>query len=168
VPPKLVALLTAVAVVVPIDRWTKLWVIENIPFGELRPVIGDFFAISHAVNEGIIFGLLWGGGAAVFAVGTLVAMGFILQFYRQLSARDWLPATALGLILGGAVGNLIDRMVWRGVVDFLHFDFGWFIYPDFNVADSAIVVGVGILLVLGLLEKDAAPGPVQQVTSTPD
>jgi signal peptidase II len=73
-------------------------------------------------------------------------VGLIFSFYRQLSAHDRISAIALGLILGGAIGNLIDRLLRQAVVDFLRFDFGFFTYPDFNIADSAIVIGVGCLL----------------------
>jgi signal peptidase II len=90
----------------------------------------------------------------------------VLSFYRQLAPRDRLSALALGLILGGAVGNLIDRVVREEVVDFLHFRlWGGYSWPDFNVADSCIVVGVAILL-LELLasegEKRAGAEPAER------
>jgi len=85
---------------------------------------------------------------------SLVAVGIIVAFYRKLSPGDRLAALALGLILGGAVGNLIDRIFRQEVIDFLHFRI-WrgYSWPDFNVADSAIVVGVGFL-VLELLASE--------------
>ena len=98
-----------------------------------------------------------------FLIGSLLllAIGIIVSFFRQLAPGDRLSALALGLILGGAVGNLIDR-IWRGeVVDFLHFKL-WqgYSWPDFNLADSFIVVGVAILIldmVASEGEERAAP-----------
>jgi signal peptidase II len=146
VPPKLLALLIPALLVIPIDQWTKAWVVRNIDFGGRIPVIEGFFSITHVLNRGIVFGWFQGGDVAVFIALTLLAVGLIFSFYRQLSPEDKLSATALGLILGGAMGNLIDRLVRQAVVDFLRFDFRFFTYPDFNVADSAIVIGVGFLL----------------------
>ena len=77
----------------------------------------------------------------------------ILSFYRGLAADDHRQAISLGLILAGALGNLIDRLTRGEVVDFLQFDFGIFIFPDFNVADSAIVIGVGLLLLEAFTQR---------------
>jgi signal peptidase II len=150
VSPKLRILLILTLVVVPLDQITKLWVTRSIPRGGAIPVIDGFFSITHVLNPGIVFGLFQGGYVGIFLLLTALAVGLIFMFYRQLPDGDLASATALGLILGGAVGNGIDRLVRQAVVDFLHFDFTWFVvpftYPDFNVADSAIVVGVGILI----------------------
>lgn len=147
---KLRLLLILTALVVPLDQLTKYWVTSSIPRGGAVPVIDGFFAITHVLNPGIVFGLFQGGYVGIFLLLTAIAVGLIFLFYRQLPDGDWVSATALGLILGGAIGNGIDRLLRQAVVDFLHFDFSWFvlpfIYPDFNVADSAIVVGVGLLI----------------------
>ena len=145
-PPKLLAFVLPFLVVVPADQLTKLWVEGNIAFGGELPVIEGFFWLTHVQNSGIVFGWFQGGAVVLFAALTLLAMGLIVAFYRQVSAEDRLSALALGMILGGAVGNLIDRLFRGAVVDFLRFDLHFFIYPDFNVADSAIVVGVALLL----------------------
>ncbi len=144
--PKLRVLLILALCVVPLDQLTKLWVTRSIPLGGAIPVIDGFFSISHVLNPGIVFGLFQGGYVGIFLLLTALAVGLIFMFYRQLPENDLPSATALGLILGGAIGNGVDRVVRQAVVDFLHFDFGFFVYPDFNVADSAIVVGVGILI----------------------
>jgi signal peptidase II len=113
-------------------------------------VIDGFFSLTHVLNEGIVFGFFQGGYVGIFLALTALAVGLIFMFYRQLPDADLASSTALGLILGGAVGNGIDRLIRQAVVDFLHFDFSWFfvpfVYPDFNVADSCIVVGVAILI----------------------
>ncbi len=145
--PKLRTLLVLVVLVVPLDQLTKSWVAASIPYGGWVDVIPGFFKITHARNPGAALGLAPDVPVAVFIVLTFVALGLIASFYRRLEPDDRLSAVSLGLILAGALGNLIDR-VWHGeVVDFLQFDLGLFIFPDFNVADSAIVIGVALLLI---------------------
>jgi signal peptidase II len=116
-------------------------------------------------NPGAAFGIFSDGDPSIriwfFVVVSVLAIGIIISFFRQLAPGDRLHAFALGLILGGAVGNLVDRL-WLGeVVDFLHIKlWGGYSWPDFNFADSFIVVGVA-LLILELLaaegEKRASP-----------
>jgi signal peptidase II len=146
VSPKLRVLLIVTTLVVPIDQLTKLWVVSSIPRLGAIPVIDGFFSITHVLNPGIVFGFFQGGYVGIFLLLTAMAVGLIAMFYRQLPDADVISSAALGLILGGAVGNGIDRLLRQAVVDFLHFDFGAFVYPDFNVADSCIVVGVALLI----------------------
>jgi len=144
---KLGTFLIAASLVVPLDQLTKAWVIREIQYGGEIPVIDGFFSITHVQNSGIVFGLFQDGYIWLFLLLTLLAIGLIAVFFRQLDASDRLAGAALGMILGGAIGNGIDRVIHEAVIDFLHFDFGWFVYPDFNVADSGIVIGVGLLLI---------------------
>jgi signal peptidase II len=146
VSPKLRVLLILTAIVVPLDQLTKLWVVSSIEPRGAIPVIDGFFSITHVLNPGIVFGFFQGGYVGIFLLLTAMAVGLIGMFYRQLPDGDVISSSALGLILGGAVGNGIDRLLRQAVVDFLHFDFGIFIYPDFNVADSCIVAGVALLI----------------------
>jgi signal peptidase II len=81
-----------------------------------------------------------------FIAATLIALVAVVSVYRQFTAPDRHAGVSLGLIVGGAIGNLIDRVARGSVVDFLQFDLQVFIFPDFNVADSAIVIGVLLLL----------------------
>lgn len=159
--PFAIAALSAVV----LDQVSKWWISSAIPLGGAIPVLGDFFSLTHVLNSGIVFGWFRGGAVWVFLVLTVLALGLIASFYRQLDAGDWLSATALGLVGGGAVGNGIDRFFNEAVTDFLHFDFGWFVYPDFNLADSAIVVGVAILILVPETwrqrEHDPAERPVE-------
>ena len=144
--PKLRTLLIVVGTVLPLDYLTKLWIVKNVvPTDPIR-VIPGFFSITHARNPGAALGLLQDVHVFFFIALTVVALGLILSFFRKADPQDRLSATALGLVLAGALGNLIDRVVRHEVVDFLQFDLGLFIFPDFNVADSAIVIGVGLLL----------------------
>jgi signal peptidase II len=144
--PKLRTLLWLVVLIVPLDQLTKYWVSSNIAYGSYIQVIDGFFRITHARNPGAALGIAQGAPIWVFIGLTLVALAMIGSFFRKIAADDRLSAVALGLIVSGAIGNLIDRVLHQEVIDFLQFDLQLFIFPDFNVADSAIVIGVGLLL----------------------
>jgi signal peptidase II len=156
--PKLRVFLGALLLTVPIDQLSKIWVSRSLSYADRLPVIDDFFYITHVRNPGAAFGLFASSPEPIrkfFFIGvTLVAIVLIVSFYRSLAPGDRFSSLALGLILGGAVGNLMDRL-WHGeVVDFLHFRlWAGYSWPDFNLADSFIVVGV-ILLVLELLASE--------------
>ncbi len=144
--PKVRVLLLAFAVVLPLDQLTKLWVVTRVsPFDPVE-VIEGFFHITHSRNPGAALGLFQGTPVVVFVVLTLLAIGLVASFYRRLEPDDRLSAAALGMIVGGASGNLFDRLFRGEVIDFLQFDLGLFVFPDFNVADSSIVVGIALLL----------------------
>jgi signal peptidase II len=148
-----------------LDQATKLAVAANLGFADRIPVIEDFFYITHARNPGAAFGLFSDAPVVVrltlFIGITLVALGMVVNFYRKLAPGDRFSALSLGLILGGAVGNLIDRVFRGEVVDFLHFRlWGGYQWPDFNLADSFIVVGVAFLVIeLLAAEGEARNGP---------
>jgi signal peptidase II len=147
--PKLRTLLILLAVIVPLDQLTK-WLVEaNIEAGSyVAPIaaLDGFFRITHARNPGAALGLAQGVHVWFFIVITCVALVLITSFFRRIEPGDRLSAVSLGLIVSGALGNLIDRVTRGEVVDFLQFNLGIFIFPDFNVADSAIVIGVALLL----------------------
>ena len=134
-----------------LDQFTKWLVASNLSYADKIPVIEGFFYLTHVRNPGAAFSLFADGDPQVrmyfFVSVTCVAVMIIASFFRQLAPGDRLSALALGSILGGAIGNLIDRLVHKEVIDFLHFKL-WSSYswPDFNLADSFIVVGVGILI----------------------
>lgn len=156
--PKRRAALLGLALSFPLDLLTKWLVSQNLAYGDQREIIEGFFYLTHVRNTGAAFGLFADGPAEVrltfFICISIVAIGIIASFYRKLAPGEWLSALALGFILGGALGNLRDRVVYREVVDFLHFKlWGGYSWPDFNVADSFIVVGVAIL-VLELLASE--------------
>jgi len=150
--PKYRVAFLAFAVSFALDRITKSWVVDSLAFTDRIPVIEGFFYLTHVRNPGAAFGILatadpsWRLG---FFIGvSLLAIGIILVFLRDLEPTDRLSGLALGLIMGGAAGNLFDRFRYEEVVDFLHFElWSGYSWPDFNVADSCIVLGVGILLV---------------------
>jgi signal peptidase II len=147
------------AILLLLDYTSKEWVLTNLSFADRIEVIDGFFYITHVRNPGAAFSLFADAPERLrmfFFVGiSLLAVGIIASFYRQLAPGDRLPAFALGSILGGAGGNLTDR-VFRGgeVVDFLHFRlWSGYSWPDFNLADTFIVVGVA-LLILELLVSE--------------
>jgi signal peptidase II len=158
VTPKLRIALAALTVSLPLDQITKILVDRHLDYADRIPVIEGFFYLTHVRNPGAAFGLFADGDATIrlvfFVSVSLAAIGIILSFFRQLAPGDRLSALALGLILGGATGNLIDRLTRGEVVDFLHFRlWGGYSWPDFNLADSFIVVGVAILM-LDLLASE--------------
>jgi len=150
--PKLRVLLIASAIALPLDLLTKYLVDTHIGFGDRITVVEGFFYLTHVRNPGAAFGLFSDGDAQwrqwFFMAVSGLAIWIILSFFRQLAPGDRLSSLALGLLFSGAVGNLIDRVLRGGeVVDFLHFRlWGGASWPDFNLADSFIVVGVAILL----------------------
>lgn len=144
------------------DMATKLWVDGSLTFTDRIPVVDGFFYITHVRNPGAAFGLFNTAPAAVrltaFIGITIVAIVMIFSFYRRLAPGERLSALSLGLILGGAGGNLVDRIFRGEVVDFLHFRlWGGYQWPDFNLADSFIVVDVA-LLVIELLASEGEGG----------
>ena len=158
VSPKLRIVLLLAIVIIPLDQLTKLAVDAWVsPLDPVR-VIPGFFSITHSRNPGAALGLFRGVPVWVFIALTGAALALIYSFYRSIRADDRLSSAALGLIFAGAIGNLVDR-VWRGeVVDWAQFDLGLFIFPDFNVADSAIVIGVGLLLLDFFSLGEPTPG----------
>lgn len=136
--------------IVLVDQATKLVVSRTIRLGTTIPIIPNFVDLSHVLNPGAAFGFLAGQSAAFrnpFFVGiSLLAIGLIVYYYHRYLRHTRLPGVALGLILGGAAGNLIDRLRLGVVVDFLDVHLYRYHWPAFNLADAAISVGVGLML----------------------
>jgi signal peptidase II len=130
------------------DQITKAIVTRTLAHGNVVVILGGAAQLEYARNTGAAFSLFRAGGA-LFAVIAIVVSAGILVYYRRTSGSPFLVRLALGGILGGALGNLVDRVRLGYVVDFI--DFRW--WPVFNVADSCIVVGV-VLLVLHSLVTD--------------
>ena len=149
-------LLATVSAILAMDQLTKYLVRTNLLLGESWPDEG-FLRLTHGTNSGSAFGL-FSAQTPLLIVASLVAIGFLIYFYRTHALPSPLLRFAIGMILGGAVGNLIDRLRAGSVVDFI--DVGpW---PIFNVADSSIVVGMAILfgvLVLSDQRASAEAGP---------
>jgi signal peptidase II len=143
-------------VVVLVDQLTKLWVLTSFQLHEQKSIIPGFFDLVYVTNTGAAFGILAGNESwlrQLFFVGVaLVALIVIVYAYVHLKEEGRIFVFSLGLIAGGAIGNLIDRIRFGSVVDFLDFYVGGYHWPAFNVADSAITVGVGLFL-LGTFQQ---------------
>lgn len=140
----------ALAVGVLADQYTKLLVVEGIKLYDRIPVLDGFFDLVHYRNTGIAFGLLRGLDSSVtiplFALAALLALGFLVHYLHNDRSERWWVALALGLIGSGAIGNITDRIRLGSVVDFLLVYVGRHHWPAFNVADAAICVGAGLLI----------------------
>lgn len=139
------------------DIITKRIVEAQIPLYTSIPFIDPYLSWTHTQNTGAAFSLFQNGGV-FFIIVAIVVSAVILYYAPRLPAGDWLSRVALGLQLGGAIGNLLDRLRQGYVTDFIHFQipqigFDW---PVFNIADSAIVVGVIMLIVASLLRDNKA------------
>jgi len=148
--------LLLMAVIVVLDQATKAIVVRSLELHQYVPLVDGLLSLSHVRNRGAAFGLLsdWDVPyqSALLAVLSLAALLAIAFYFMRLPATARLPRVALALVLGGAVGNLIDRVRLGYVVDFVHVYWRQHQWPDFNVADSAITVGV-TLLVLDILRS---------------
>jgi signal peptidase II len=136
----------AVAAVIA-DQVTKHVVASHLTLGEGQHVVGPF-TIRHVQNSGIAFGLFSNATAAVIVV-TAIAIAWMLIYFARSGARHPVLPVALGLVIGGSVSNLADRVRLGFVTDFLDFRY----WPAFNLADSFIVIGVGILLAALVLSE---------------
>lgn len=149
------------AVVVALDQWSKNLIEANIPLWQGYPPfpnLAQYFNLVHYQNSGAAFGLLR-GQAGLFIVVAVVVVVIIIIYSRYLAYENWGMRLALGLMLGGAIGNLIDRLTQGGLVtDFLLFSAPiggrFYQWPAWNVADASIVVGT-ILLALLLLRTES-------------
>jgi signal peptidase II len=153
--------LAAAVLVVALDQLSKAAVLGYFAghgFGE-HQTITSFFNLTLTYNRGISFGLFNGGAgfnAAVFSIAAAAIVAVLIVWLRRASSP--FLAVAIGLIIGGAVGNVIDRLRLGAVVDFLDFHVGALHWPAFNVADSAICIGVAAILLDGfILRRDAPP-----------
>ena len=142
--------------VIILDQCTKYLIIKSFALYQSLDIIEHFLTIVHTRNKGIAFGLLSGQGSGIrstlLIITSLFAIAFILYLLNSLRRQHTYATVTLSLILGGAIGNLIDRMRWGEVVDFI--DLHWYHYhwPAFNCADSAISIGL-VLLLLGIVTK---------------
>lgn len=138
--------------------------LNHFEYGESVVMIRDFFSLTYVRNTGAAFGFLATANPSFrvpfFLIVPIIAMVVLGFLYRDLPQNAKWRATALGLVSGGAIGNLIDRVRLGYVVDFLDFHFKTdYYFPAFNVADSAICIGVGILLLSTLTKREDENAP---------
>lgn len=136
---------TAIAVYVA-DQLTKTLVVASLPFGARHEVLGDVVQLWHVRNTGAAFSL-FPGATWLFLVVTAGALVMIAWLYRAFRTRGAWIHVILGAVLGGTLGNLTDRLRYGYVVDFVSVGVGDLRWPTFNVADAALVVGIGLLVV---------------------
>jgi signal peptidase II len=153
--------------VIALDQLTKRAVLARFRLGESWAMLDGWFDLTYVRNSGAAFGLLAHADPTFripfFVIVPLVALSAIGYVFQRIPDGDLKLSTSLSLVVGGAVGNLIDRLLWGYVVDFLDFHWNYqYHFPAFNVADAAICVGVAILI-LDLATKDStrAPGAPQ-------
>lgn len=157
-------------VVLVLDRYTKVLVLNNLEIGSWKALIPGV-ALTHVHNRGIAFSLFAEGGpfsrvilhAVILTAVVLIAWMLVRQPHQRLWAK-----LAFGLILGGAIGNLVDRILYGWVVDFIHIwvrtSTGSWSWPDFNIADSAITVGAVLLVITEMTSKE----PKNEDVDAPD
>ncbi len=137
--------LLVAGIVIALDQWTKELVRRSIPdYTSVIPIpaLGEYFIFEHVHNYGAAFGILQNMGNLFIIVAIVVVVG-ILAYVRYLPTEDWPVRLLLGLMLGGAVGNVIDRITQGYVTDFIKMGIpGVYYWPNYNIADSAIVIGV--------------------------
>jgi signal peptidase II len=133
------------------DQASKSLVERQMALGQSIPVIGDFFRLTFIKNAGGAFGIFLGGGW-FYLIASAVAVALIFLYLRRLPVGQILPRFSLAMILGGALGNLADRVRGGVVTDFLDFGIGDLRWPVFNLADAFVTVGVLIFL-LSMFQK---------------
>ena len=155
-------------VLIILDQFTKSWITTHIPQGYSMEVIRNFFSLTHIRNPGVAFGLFAENGSEfkslIFIIFSAIAIVAILVFFHQAPRHRRIVHVGLILVFSGAIGNLIDRILYHEVIDFLDFFYNGYHWPAFNVADSCITIGVGFLFI-DLFQRDQA-SPPEEVSST--
>jgi len=157
------------AAVVLIDQLSKAWLVGLLGPGQRQPVVGDLIRIVHGQNDGAIFGL-FRDQALLFGIVSVGVIGLIV-WYHGASGRNTLLSIALGLLLGGAIGNMIDRFRLGYVTDWIDVGIGDLRFYTFNVADSAVSIAVLLLLLLALWptsRSGSSPAPDPEAGSSAD
>ena len=168
---KYLVLLAVTGTIISLDQLTKHLVTQRFRLGESLQIIAGFFNLTYVHNPGAAFGLLARTDASFripfFIIVPILALGIIFYVFRNVEDRDLKLSTALSLVIGGAFGNLIDRATYNHVIDFLDFHWNYQIhFPTFNIADIAICLGVGFLI-LDILQKDKASKKMDKSSSQP-
>lgn len=148
-----------------LDQVTKIWIDARLPLGTYGPpgaivIIDGFFNLVHVGNTGAAWSM-FSGKSGFLALLAFLTLGAIFFWRRELGLQVRTVQVGFGLLCGGIVGNLVDRLIHGHVIDFLDFHFGDYIYPTFNFADAGICVGVGLYLLHSLREPapESPPRP---------
>jgi signal peptidase II len=145
----------AIAVLV-LDQLAKAWVVGNLDVGEGIALLGEWLRVVHWRNSGALFGLL-PQSAPIFAVVSLGVVALIVVYHRR-AGRGYLTTVALALLLGGAIGNLLDRLRYGSVVDFVDMGIGSWRFFTYNIGDAAITTAIVLLIGMALVPRLAEWG----------
>jgi signal peptidase II len=153
-----------------LDQWSKIWARTNLQplrFGEKKTVIEGYFDMRYSENPGVAFGMFQNlqGGRVILTLVALFALVMVVLYLRKTDDKHTRLHAALGLIGGGAIGNLIDRIALGKVTDFIVWRYKQHEWPAFNIADAALVIGV-CLMVLDMLLAPKQPAAAN--TASPD
>ena len=140
------------AIIIIIDQIIKFVISNKMTLEQEIEVIPNFFSIKKIKNIGAAFSILQNQRVLLIII-SLVFLYFIDRFIEREKDLDKLSIISLGFIIGGIIGNLIDRLIQDGVIDYLLFQFGKYIFPIFNIADSFIIVGI-VLLIIGIIKEE--------------
>jgi len=144
------------AVTFSLDQLSKHWILDNIAPGDSWtpiPALERYFHIIHSSNTGVAFGMFQGGGSLFTVIAALAVVGIVLYTFLQ-SETTWVTSISFGFMLGGASGNLWDRISYGHVIDFIDVRYSdTLVWPTFNLADAALVTGVIILMLSLWLEE---------------
>ena len=151
----MLACIIAVAVLV-LDQLTKIWVVSGMDVSQSIPVIRNVLHMTYVQNRGMAFGL-FENNRMLFMIPTVILIGAVILAIVKLGRKNKLLDTSLGLILGGGVGNMIDRIARGFVVDFVDFCAFDFWQWVFNVADAAVVVGTVLFMIAMIIDKNLFP-----------
>jgi len=139
-------------IVIALDQLSKWMVVTNMELGESIPIINNFLYITSHRNSGAAWGILQGQMTFFYIITAIVIVVLVYTIKKYTGENKWL-GIGLGLVLGGAIGNFIDRLILQEVIDFIDVYFGSYSYPIFNLADSALVVGVILIGILILKDE---------------
>lgn len=152
-----------------LDQLTKQQIMQTMRLHESIPVIPNLFSLTYIRNPGAAFGLLAGSSNAFrmvfFGLTSIFALGLLGTILLRMPEADWMGRVSVAGILGGAIGNLIDRLRFGEVIDFLDIYIESYHWPAFNVADSAITVGVIVLIIHFAFEKRVEPPEASETSS---
>ena len=150
------------AIMVLADQISKTVVRNTMSLYESIPVIPDFFHLTYVTNDGMAFGINFPFGIYVFSAISIIFTGFLFWYLWSIKDDEIVVRTGVALILAGAIGNLIDRILLGEVVDFLDFMIGDFHWYVFNLADSCVTVGLGFVLYDSLILNRKRVSQIEQ------
>ncbi len=149
--------LLATAALIAADQVTKLWAQSTFPLGGEGLYLGLGFYLTYIKNTGAAFGILQNGTLVLGLLSAIVSAAIFIYLLRNARKTPALQRAALTLILAGAIGNMIDRFRLGYVIDFIHFQVPGFSFPVFNLADSCVVIGAGLLLLSSFFGERRKP-----------